>query len=577
MRFTQLLFIFSFFVASNLYASVLPDSLVNQLNQSNSYTEKAKTLRKIAVYYSDECEDFESALPYYLRSARMAMLAGENEMMGNLYNNTGVCYEMRGMHDSSIYYFNAAGRIFKTIEDSVGVAFAYKNMGLVYEFSGDYESSMEQYVKFAKMSDALNDSIYIIDSYLSLGGVYREMEQYEKASTYFESALKLNHLVKDDVMYARLYNQIAMLEKYKGNYDTAIEMYQKTFAYSEKINWKKGMAAALSNIGNVYMLLEDYDVALNFHLESLEMEEELNHHYGMMCSKNTLGELYYLLGNFSKSETYLNEALAMAEDENNHDLLSKVYAHLIDLYKAEGKSELAIAAYDEMIAHKDSLYNAESVQKISEVETKYQTRKKENEIKLLSVENQLKDSQNLRQKSFIRMLVLILLLIIASSIMFFVMYLKKQRAYQSLVKQNVAAAEADIKLAKCNADDSSEKVSLSDEKKDELIPEIERLMMKEKIFEQSDLSLESFSKALNSNRQYVSQLINEKYKKSFTQFVNEFRIRQARIYLTSDAYDKYTLEGIAGLVGFHSRSAFIASFKKFTGVTPSFYKKNKNL
>lgn len=577
MRLIQLLFIFSFLLASNLYASMLPDSLLNQLNQSKSYTEKAKTLRKIALYYSDECEDFESALPYYLRSSHMAMLAGENEMMGNLYNYTGVCYEIMGMHDSSIYYFNAAGRMFNTIGDSVGIALTYKNIGLVYEFSGDYESSMEQYVKFAKMSDALNDSVFIIDSYLSLGGVYREMEQYEKAATYFKSALKLNHLVKDDVMYARLYNQIAMLEKYEENYELAIEMYQKTFTYSEKINWKKGMAAALSNIGNVYMLLGDYDVALNFHLESLEMEEELNHHYGIMCSKNTLGELYYLLGNYSKSEIYLNESLAMAEAENNHDLISKVYAHLIDLYKAQEKSDLAIAAYDVMLAHKDSLYNAESIQKISEVETKYQTKKKEHEIDLLSVENQLKASQNLRQKSFIRMLVLILFLIVASSIMFFVMYLNKQRAYKSLVKQNVAAAEADIKLAKCNANDSLEKVSLSDDKKYELIPEIERLMMKEKIFEKSDLSLESFSKTLNSNRQYVSLLINENYQKNFAQFVNEFRIRQARIYLTSNAYDKYTLEGIAGLVGFNSRSAFIASFKKFTGVTPSYYKKNKNL
>jgi AraC-like DNA-binding protein len=402
------------------------------------------------------------------------------------------------------------------------------------------------------------------------------MEQYNKAYTYFESALKLNHLVKNDVMYARIYNQLAMLEKNEGNFEAAIEMYRKTYAYSNKIHWKKGMAAALSNIGNVYMLLEDYDIALNYHLESLEIEEQLNHHYGIMWSKNTLGELYYLIKDYTKSEAYLKESLSMAEAENNHDLLSKTYQHLVSLYRAQGKNQLALQAYDNMLIYKDSLYNTESVQKISDIETKYQSEKKEHQIELLAFQNQLAKSENDRQKGFIKMLALVLSLIVASSVMFFVMYLNKQKAFKSLVKQNVEAAKADIQLAECSSLKTEEKPTLTNDKKGELIRDIERLIIKDKIFEHTDISLESFSKALNSNRQYVSQLINENYKKNFTQFINEFRIRQARIYLTNDVYDKYTLEGIAKLVGFNSRSAFIASFKKFTGVTPSFYKKNKN-
>ena len=86
--------------------------------------------------------------------------------------------------------------------------------------------------------------------------------------------------------------------------------------------------------------------------------------------------------------------------------------------------------------------------------------------------------------------------------------------------------------------------------------------------------LPDFAKKLHSNRNYLSQIINEHFNVNFNNFVNEYRIKESRKLLLSSKYENYTIEGIATTVGFHSKTTFNNAFKKFTGVTPSFFRKN---
>ena len=57
----------------------------------------------------------------------------------------------------------------------------------------------------------------------------------------------------------------------------------------------------------------------------------------------------------------------------------------------------------------------------------------------------------------------------------------------------------------------------------------------------------------------------------FNNFVNEYRVKEVRKRLINSESNNYSIEGIAKSVGFHSKSTFNASFKKCTGVTPSFF------
>jgi YesN/AraC family two-component response regulator len=89
----------------------------------------------------------------------------------------------------------------------------------------------------------------------------------------------------------------------------------------------------------------------------------------------------------------------------------------------------------------------------------------------------------------------------------------------------------------------------------------------------SEINLDKMSKLLNTNKLYLSRFINYEYKKNFNWFLNKFRVEEAQKLLISPDYEIYTLDAIAEKVGFNSRSSFYSVFKKITGVTPSFYRK----
>jgi AraC-like DNA-binding protein len=92
----------------------------------------------------------------------------------------------------------------------------------------------------------------------------------------------------------------------------------------------------------------------------------------------------------------------------------------------------------------------------------------------------------------------------------------------------------------------------------------------------TNLSLTSLAKMINTNSNYLSKGINYYYNKNFTDFINEFRVATAKSLITSSKMDFYTLEGIAKESGFNSISTFNRAFLKVEGTTPSQYKKSFN-
>lgn len=101
-----------------------------------------------------------------------------------------------------------------------------------------------------------------------------------------------------------------------------------------------------------------------------------------------------------------------------------------------------------------------------------------------------------------------------------------------------------------------------------------------KLFEDSeeylstDFNLNKLADLVGSNYKNVSQVINENFKKNFNTLLNEYRIKEACRRMGDLArYGNYTIEAIGESVGFGSRSTFISTFKKITGLTPSEYQR----
>lgn len=118
-----------------------------------------------------------------------------------------------------------------------------------------------------------------------------------------------------------------------------------------------------------------------------------------------------------------------------------------------------------------------------------------------------------------------------------------------------------------------EKSGLDNERKADLIKRLEQLIINEKPFLNPELSLNELSQKIDTQQNYLSQILNEHFEMNFYDFINSKRVDEFCAKINNNELGHYKLIEIANECGFNSKSAFNRNFKRFTGKTPSEYKK----
>ena len=150
-------------------------------------------------------------------------------------------------------------------------------------------------------------------------------------------------------------------------------------------------------------------------------------------------------------------------------------------------------------------------------------------------------------------------------------------SYQHLFDNSVELIKKDQELQEIKKKEKYATSLLSDEANTVLYNSLLKLVEEDRIFLNNKLTIEDVAKKLNTNRTYLSQIVNEKTGTNFNNFINKYRVQEAQICLLNDEIKAYNIEGIAQTVGFSSKSTFNGAFKKFTGLTPSeFMQMKKN-
>lgn len=122
---------------------------------------------------------------------------------------------------------------------------------------------------------------------------------------------------------------------------------------------------------------------------------------------------------------------------------------------------------------------------------------------------------------------------------------------------------------------ASPKKLMSDERLTELKSSLEDLMQNQKPFLDDELNLVKLAGQLNITSHLLSYVINKGFSENFYQFINRYRIEEAKKLLLDPKLGHLSLLGIGFEVGFNSKTVFNTTFKKFTSLTPSEYKRQK--
>lgn len=108
-----------------------------------------------------------------------------------------------------------------------------------------------------------------------------------------------------------------------------------------------------------------------------------------------------------------------------------------------------------------------------------------------------------------------------------------------------------------------------------LYNQLKKLMEVDKLYLSADLTLKTLADLLDTNTKYLSQVVNHQAGLNFQQFVNYYRVDEAKRKITTDSLSNLTLYGIALQCGFKNKSTFYKVFKELTGFTPKDFVKSE--
>lgn len=470
------------------------------------------------------------------------------------------------------------------------------------------------YLQFNIENDQITDSI-IIKSRLTYSSILSYQKLYKQAllqSVKTEEQLNSYKSLtpRDSLDYTNTYLGMASIHKQSGNFDQAILMYDKAIKYctdlgnksyiifkkgniynkDEQIDFaiektKEALNIAESNnlklyIPTYYLALSEYELALK-NSDSTIYYATRGLHNNTDCHidglNNMVGEGLMLANNYKEAIPFFEKALDVENVEIDQAIIHK---NLSKSYSKTGNHKQALEENSIYLRLKDSTDALRIKQEIYEITERYESDKKQLEIEALSAENKYNQETIILQKNRILLIVISLIIVTALTIWVLIMYVHQKRKDELLYLKNVQLAkrlkEAESqRLSNTSHIIEKERTELSIDKKKELLEYIETLVSQQ-FYLKKDMTLATMAKLMNTNTSYLSKIINEVKGQSFANFLSCLRIDHTLASLESDAsFGNLTIEHIADVSGFNSSSAFYKAFKKYTGLTPSYYIKRK--
>jgi tetratricopeptide (TPR) repeat protein len=335
----------------------------------------------------------------------------------------------QGKYDESLENYFKALEIAREIDDPGRISECYGAIGIVYKNQGDYAKALEYYEEALSAAIKLKDTSWIAACYANAGNVYRRLTNYTKALDYFLKALEVFEAGGETRRMAISYMNIGNLYEDQQDYNTALEYYSRALQLSYETDDQKRIAECLANIGNIYLVKQNFETAREYYFQSLQISEELGYEHTVDDCYKYIGNTYEMEGLTDKAFESYQKAFDIAKKENdkltlaevlgkmaNLFLIKKSYAQALDYGRQsldlsietgdpqniknaylflsmawEGLNDQnkALHYYKLFSEIKDSIFSSDKYKAIKDLEMKYESEKKEQQLALLTEKNQV--------------------------------------------------------------------------------------------------------------------------------------------------------------------------------------------
>ncbi|MEO8147260.1 MAG: tetratricopeptide repeat protein [Bacteroidia bacterium] len=379
--------------------------------QEKLKSEIAKSQNLKGVIYHRQSK-YPEALSCYFKALKAREEMNDKQGIAMACNNISGTYGVLNDETNELKYLQIATKNFEAINDKKGLGQAYFNQSLVYYKHGEYDKALEVNLKAEKYSEEAGDKISVLHCMLHTANILTQLNQLEKANGYILKALVLGEQTGDKVGLGYIYGNLGANYREKGDYEKSSFYLNKYLKLEIDLGDKRNIAAAYQSLGYLYAALHQkkltekdssasmqmLDSAIACFSQSIQLYESVSVKEGLSDSYSQLGLMNFYKKDFDAAYQYYNRALITANETGQKKYRVNALLFLSDLFAAKGDSAKALNYYRQYAGLTDSLMNETSTKTIAELNTKYETEKKEKQITLLEKQQQIDNAELVLQQ-----------------------------------------------------------------------------------------------------------------------------------------------------------------------------------
>jgi serine phosphatase RsbU (regulator of sigma subunit) len=385
-----------------LYYKISHEYQFIDIDQSVSWAEKAITeakrlkFKKGVAYSLIQIGNIEQiranytkAESYNLEALDILRKIGDRAGEAICFNNLGIIYHDRNEYSRALSYYHRSLITNRELGRKPGEAISLFCIGTVYENMARYDSALVFYFAGQEISEDINDSKLMAYADVSLANVYYSMQDYQKAWQYNIEASKLYERAGNKLGQIKVYNALGQLAVLKDSLDKAVWFYTQSLNASREIQSNNDVSYSLFSLAQVYERRGMTDSAFNMYREAYKAYSNEGSTENAAHALISMARIENGLKNYEKAGGYLIEAYNLADSAGTPKVLMDVNKEIALTFYGLKDYKSAFLYYRNYSDLKDSVMNLERQNQILDLQTRYETEKKEKENRLLKQEQRI--------------------------------------------------------------------------------------------------------------------------------------------------------------------------------------------
>ena len=266
----------------------------------------------------------------------------------------------------------------RSINDTARLPILLYSYGRCLCYNGSYNMAIEASIEAYELSE--NKPEFQARSLMMLGIINFFMEKWDEALAYYQRAEKIASSIDNLQGVSIAENNIANIYQKKHDYKNAIKSYNKSLEIQETLKDTATICNTYFNLATCNYEIGNIDKSETMFVIALHCATSIHEVEIMSLSKLHLGDIKIKKGLVNEGFAIIDEAETLAKQNGYETVLSEIFRRKSENFEHLKMYNEALAAYKGYKVFSDSLINIQSIAKLNEFKTKYETLEKDHQI-----------------------------------------------------------------------------------------------------------------------------------------------------------------------------------------------------